>query len=350
MEHELRYPAIAMIILAPVQAFAADLTATAAEAGRFDHFMTLVRGAGLEGELNAPGPRTVFMPTDAAFARLPPQSFRDLMAAGPEALRRIVRHHVVEGAALPSDDLPRTLHTADGGVLRVTWQRGDLTLFSDPRPIAGEAARVVLGDLEAGNAVVHGVDAVMLPMAALDVDPPAPDAAGTGQATAEPEVTVFEPEVTVIEPGATAIQPAETTGGGSVSPDEGSAETEFLTELPSRPEPVSRQEAPSEPPPREVAAADAARLTVDRLKDMAVTSSDGQSEGVVEHVVFSPETGEIRLILARFPGFFGLFGKTVAIPWERVRVAVGKPLLIADLSADEIGSAEEASLDSLGLN
>jgi sporulation protein YlmC with PRC-barrel domain len=89
-----------------------------------------------------------------------------------------------------------------------------------------------------------------------------------------------------------------------------------------------------------------AGLTVERLMDMTVTSSDGQREGVVEHVVFSPETGRIGLVLVWFSSLLGLFGKVVALPWEQVQVALGKPLL----SADDIASAEEASLDSLGLN
>ena len=50
----------------------ADIVETAARAGSFTTLVAAVRAAGLTDTLEGPGPFTVFAPTDAAFAHLPP--------------------------------------------------------------------------------------------------------------------------------------------------------------------------------------------------------------------------------------------------------------------------------------
>jgi uncharacterized surface protein with fasciclin (FAS1) repeats len=59
-------------LLVPNLARAADIVDTAIAAGFFKTLVTAVKAAGLVGTLKGKGPYTVFAPSDAAFAKLPP--------------------------------------------------------------------------------------------------------------------------------------------------------------------------------------------------------------------------------------------------------------------------------------
>src|SRR5690348_9003808 len=65
-----------------------------------DHqtFVAAVKAAGLVDTLKAPGPFTVFAPTDAAFAKLPAGTVDKLLQpANREQLRKVLTYHVVPG-------------------------------------------------------------------------------------------------------------------------------------------------------------------------------------------------------------------------------------------------------------
>jgi hypothetical protein len=96
----------------------------------------------------------VLAPSNAAFAALPPGALEALLR-DPERLRRILLHHVVEGA-LRGDALAarRTVTTLAGTTLDVD-ARG-------PGLVVG-GARVVAADLGASNGVAHRIDRLLLP-------------------------------------------------------------------------------------------------------------------------------------------------------------------------------------------
>ncbi|WP_438822865.1 fasciclin domain-containing protein [Nostoc favosum] len=52
----------------------AELAKSAASQGQFQTLIRAVQAAGLTEQLSAPGPYTIFAPTDAAFSALPRQS------------------------------------------------------------------------------------------------------------------------------------------------------------------------------------------------------------------------------------------------------------------------------------
>ena len=93
-----------------------------------------------------------------------------------------------------------------------------------------------------------------------------------------------------------------------------------------------------------LAAARAAALTAEDLEDMRVVSRGRDADGFVEGIVLSPQSGEIDVVLVRFSGFLGMFGKLIVLPWSDITVAKGQPLLIADIDAAAIEQAEEADL------
>ena len=64
-----------------------------------------VLAAGLADALSGEGPFTVFAPTDAAFATLPPGLIDELLADPTGTLTDILTYHVVGGVAAMSGDL-----------------------------------------------------------------------------------------------------------------------------------------------------------------------------------------------------------------------------------------------------
>lgn len=333
-----------LFAVVPWRLAAADVLDAARTAGGFESFLGLVRKAELGDRLAGERRATVFMPTDAAFDRLPPESRRRLVGANREALRAIVLQHVVPGQSLPSDSLPRELETAGGGRLLVTWERGDLTIHSDPRPVAGEAARVVIGDIRAANGRVHGIDAILLPMEALtgadEAAEARPATPGERRTVADtPAATRPPPDLRTREP--TLFEPQRRFTDGSPPPavEAAPVDDDLLTRLPPAPadgdggEDAGRDEAG----PRDAVAA--AGVTVDRIKDMVIVSRDLERRGTVQSVIVSPGTGEIEAVVAEFGDLMGLFGRRIVIAWADIRVARGQARLIADMTGREIEQA-----------
>jgi uncharacterized surface protein with fasciclin (FAS1) repeats len=127
-----------------------------------------VTQAGLSETLSGVGPFTVFAPTDAAFAQVPPVT-RDgwMRPAQKEVLAGVLKYHVVPGKLTAADLTAKitagggkaVLKTADGQDLIAT-KSGDAILLTSA---SGNKATVTTADLGQSNGVVHVVDAVLLP-------------------------------------------------------------------------------------------------------------------------------------------------------------------------------------------
>ena len=72
--------AIAASTLIATNAFGKDIVDTAVSAGTFNTLATALKAAGLVDTLKGPGPFTVFAPTDAAFAKVPADQLKALLA------------------------------------------------------------------------------------------------------------------------------------------------------------------------------------------------------------------------------------------------------------------------------
>lgn len=133
-----------------------DIVETAVAAGSFDTLVSLVQEAGLAEDLSGPGPLTVFAPTDEAFAAVPEETLTQLQN-DPEALRRVLLYHVVEGDV--TSDQVTGLDAAP------TLAGPDLSFSTDGGGVLVNDATVTMADVLASNGVIHVVDAVLLPPA-----------------------------------------------------------------------------------------------------------------------------------------------------------------------------------------
>lgn len=125
---------------------------TAKAAGTFTTFLKAVDAAGIADKLNAPGPFTVFAPTDEAFAKLPPKDL-DALLADKTKLESVLQYHVVAGK----------LSAADLATAKTEKSVAGPDLAIDGTKIAG--ATIVKPDLVASNGVIHAIDTVLVPPA-----------------------------------------------------------------------------------------------------------------------------------------------------------------------------------------
>jgi uncharacterized surface protein with fasciclin (FAS1) repeats len=133
-----------------------------------DGFSTLVAAvteAELVDVLSSEGPFTVFAPTDDAFAAALEAlglSAEELLAS--DGLSGILTYHVVPGKLLAADVIA-AVEAAENNIAMVETVNGaSISVeIQDGNVIIDGAAVVAITDLEAGNGVVHVIDAVILP-------------------------------------------------------------------------------------------------------------------------------------------------------------------------------------------
>ena len=103
----------------------------------------------------ARGSFTMFAPSDAALADLPPQLFRD-----PARLRRVLGFHMVEGVSLSASEFSHHMHSSIG-------QRLEVVRHSDGA-VEVDEARILWADLPTESGIIHVIDRVLIP-AELDI-------------------------------------------------------------------------------------------------------------------------------------------------------------------------------------
>jgi uncharacterized surface protein with fasciclin (FAS1) repeats len=143
---------------APAPVLPATVVEIAAGNADFSTLVAAVQAAGLVETLSGPGPFTVFAPTNAAFAALPAGTVENLLKPeNIEQLKAVLTYHVVPGKVLSSAlaGTTSTPATVNGATVTVDGTAG----------VKVNGANVVTADLEAGNGVVHVIDAVILPPA-----------------------------------------------------------------------------------------------------------------------------------------------------------------------------------------
>jgi len=131
----------------------ADIVDTAIDAGSFNTLVTAVTAAGLADTLKGQGPFTVFAPTDAAFAKIPPAQLQALLD-DKAALTKVLTYHVVAGEVMAADVVKlTTAATVEGQSL--TIRAGESVMVDN--------ATVIKTDIMTSNGVIHVIDTVMLP-------------------------------------------------------------------------------------------------------------------------------------------------------------------------------------------
>lgn len=116
--------------------------------------VSLLQLANLTDVLSTPGPFTVFAPSDSAFAKLP-EATVTAVTGDPELLDKVLKYHVVSGAAVLSTalSLGQTATTVEGSDVEVT----------SLSPVTINDAVVTTADVTASNGVVHIIDTVLIP-------------------------------------------------------------------------------------------------------------------------------------------------------------------------------------------
>ncbi|HET8935783.1 MAG TPA: fasciclin domain-containing protein [Polyangiales bacterium] len=126
---------------------AADIVATAVAAGSFTKLAAALTSADLVPALQAPGPFTVFAPTDAAF---------EMLASTPsgDALENVLLYHVVEGAVgsgnLVAGAVPSLLKDKS---LTIDLSNG----------VKVNDATVTTANILTKNGIIHVIDKVLVP-------------------------------------------------------------------------------------------------------------------------------------------------------------------------------------------
>jgi len=135
-------------------AAASDIIDTAGASSEFSTFLTAVRAAGLEDLLRKDGPFTVFVPSNAAFAKLPAGTVEGLLK-DKASLKALLAYHVVDGQVLArrAATLDKAM-TLSGKALSLRMKGGVLHV---------DGGRVVQADIQASNGVLHVIDTVAVP-------------------------------------------------------------------------------------------------------------------------------------------------------------------------------------------
>ena len=122
--------------------------------GRFTTYVGALEQTGLDQMLAFNGDFTIFAPTDAAFAQLPPAT-RDAAFSDTNTLRQLLLHHMLlskwQTNVIGGWDVA---HSIVGKQIEVSFRSGALYL---------DDARVIEGDVVADNGLIHVVNQVLIP-------------------------------------------------------------------------------------------------------------------------------------------------------------------------------------------
>jgi uncharacterized surface protein with fasciclin (FAS1) repeats len=135
-----------------------------------DHttLVAAVKAGGLVETLEGAGPFTVFAPTNAAFAALPPGTVDTLLKPeNKDQLDKVLTYHVLSGRydraaldqAIKTGGGKASLKTVEGEMLSFAESNGTLWVTDSK----GGAARVTIPDVYQSNGVIMVVDKVLMP-------------------------------------------------------------------------------------------------------------------------------------------------------------------------------------------
>ncbi|MEH1999461.1 MAG: fasciclin domain-containing protein [Nostoc sp.] len=133
-----------------------NLLALAESNASFTTLTKALKAAGLTGALQGKDNLTIFAPTDAAFAKLPPDALQELLKpANKEVLIKILTYHVVPGKVLSADLKSGEVKSLEGGTINVKVDPATGVTVND--------AKVTQADITGSNGVIHAIDQVILP-------------------------------------------------------------------------------------------------------------------------------------------------------------------------------------------
>ena len=137
-----------------------NIVETAVSAGSFNTLAAALTAADLVDALQGDGPYTVFAPTDEAFAALPKEAVEALLQPqNQEVLQAVLLRHVVQGQVTAFQAIGVDAQPLAGDRLPIR-----LTQDHDgQRSLSVAGINISKADQILGNAIVHQIDAVILP-------------------------------------------------------------------------------------------------------------------------------------------------------------------------------------------
>ncbi|MBD1904618.1 fasciclin domain-containing protein [Funiculus sociatus GB2-A5] len=133
-----------------------NVVSVAAQNGSFKVLTAALKAAGLTDTLSQAGPFTVFAPTDAAFAALPPGTVEELLKPENKALlTKILTYHVLPGKVTSTQLSSGSVATVEGSSVKVKKGTDGVMVNN---------AKVVQPDIQATNGVIHVIDKVIVPV------------------------------------------------------------------------------------------------------------------------------------------------------------------------------------------
>jgi len=187
-----------------------DIADTVAANPILTNFAAMVQASDLGTFLSSRGPFTVFVPTDSAFAKLPPGMLATLLRPeNKERLQDIVLFHVVNGKRLTAKDiLPLTSElSCQGNPLTFKTNRLGVQMVLK--------AKIIHADIRCANGIINEIDTLLMPpdSALPPLKQPSPPAtnAPTGSAPADtnaaPVNTNSAPEAPAAPGGVPEVSP-----------------------------------------------------------------------------------------------------------------------------------------------
>ncbi len=153
---------------------------------RFATLRAAIAAAGLGAQLGAqnPGPWTVLAPSNEAFAAIPADTLKALLADRP-ALTAVLAAHVLPTAIRRDEMLAQgSARTLLGdGVVKFALESGAITV---------DGARIEIADIEAANGVVHVIDRVLPARSAATATASASSASSTSPERARQAAAIFD--------------------------------------------------------------------------------------------------------------------------------------------------------------
>ncbi len=131
-------------------------------------FFAAAKAAGLDATLGGPGPYTVLVADDAAFAKLPAGMADNWVKPESRAqLTGVLTNHILPGTIL-AEDIGKAIDNGKGKAILATMGGGTLTATRDGGKIvltdsAGTKATVTKADEKHSNGVVHHIDTILVP-------------------------------------------------------------------------------------------------------------------------------------------------------------------------------------------
>ena len=142
----------------------------AASLDQNSRFFQAAKAVGLDATLAGPGPYTVLVPGDEAFAQVEGGVLND--PANPQnraEVTRVLTYHILPGVIL-AEDIGTAIDNGNGSAVLATMggetltatREGDAIILTDA---GGGKARITEADIRASNGAVHRIDTVLTPPA-----------------------------------------------------------------------------------------------------------------------------------------------------------------------------------------